>query len=121
MRRVFGRGGLRRGVHPTAGGRYDHKDCVIIRPVCKQDHSPDQPTPVEGAEIGDQPEHPTDDGKARLYHVDPFVSQLPFSEERAISEIEPSWFLGDVDAIPGSRDYGGYRDRKPSGDHLPSL
>ena len=70
----FGRGGLYRRVHQTAVSRHDHEDC--LGPICEQDHGSEQPTPVEGAEAGDEPEDPADDREARLHHVAPLVGEL---------------------------------------------
>ena len=84
-----------RRVHQTAVGRHDHEDRV--GPVCEQDHGSQQRTPIEGAEIGDEPEDPADDSEARLHYVAPLVGRLPLSEERAIVELKPRWLLGDVD------------------------
>jgi hypothetical protein len=67
------------------------------QPICEQDHGSEQPTPVEDAEAGDEPEDPADNGEARLHHVSPLVGQLPLGEERAIVELKARGLLGDVD------------------------
>ena len=98
----FGRGGLCRRVHQTAVGRHDHEYCV--GPICEQDHGSKQPTPVEGAEAGDEPEDPADDREARLHHVAPLVGQLPLGEKRAIVELKARGLLGDIDVDRGPRE-----------------
>src|ERR1700736_6084138 len=91
----FGRGGLWRRVHETVVRRRDHEQRV--RPICEQDDGAEQPTPVEGAEISEQPEKPTYDGEARLHHVAPPIGRLPLGEEKAIVELKARWLLSNVD------------------------
>src|SRR5215472_5689902 len=74
----FSRGDARRRVHQAAVGWRDHEDCV--GPIYKQDDGSEQPTPLEGAEKGDHPEEPADDGEARLHHVAAPIGQLPLDE-----------------------------------------
>src|SRR5215467_212568 len=54
----FSRGGARRRVHQTAVGWHDHEDRV--GPIYKQDDGSEQPTPLEGAEKGNDPEEPAE-------------------------------------------------------------
>jgi hypothetical protein len=76
----FGRDGLRRHVNKTPVGRHDHKDRV--RPIREQDDSSERPSPVEGAEIGNEPEEPAHDREARLHDVAPLIGRFPLGEER---------------------------------------
>jgi hypothetical protein len=96
-------------------GWHDHEDRV--GPICEQDHGSEQPTPVEGAETGDEREDPADDGEARLHHVAPLVGRLPLGEERAIVELKARGLPGDVDVDRGPREHGGYCERELSGEH----
>jgi Abortive infection alpha len=73
-------------------------------PICEQDHGSKQPTPVEGAEAGDEPEDPADDREACLHYVAPLVGQLPLGEERPIVELKARGLLGDVDVDCGPRE-----------------
>src|SRR5712691_2584977 len=115
---TFGRGALRRSVHETAVDRHDHEDRV--RPICEQDDGSEQPTPVEGAKIGNEPEEPTYDGEARLHHVAPLIGRLPLDEKGMIIKLKTRRLLSsnvDVDRCP--REHGRYRERKLSGQHSP--
>jgi hypothetical protein len=91
----FRRGGLRWRVQETVIRGRDHEQRV--RPICEQDDGSEQPTSVEGVEIGEQPEKPTDDGEARLHHVAPLIGRLPLGEQRAIIELKARWLLSHVD------------------------
>src|SRR5437867_7969016 len=82
-----------------------------------KDDGSEQPTPVEGIEIGEQPEKPTDDGEARLYHVAPFIGRLPLGKKGAIIKLKARSLLSDVDVDRGPRECGGYRERKFSSQH----
>src|SRR5271165_5418437 len=86
----------------TAAGRHDHEDRV--GPICEQDDGSEQPTPVEGAEIGDEPEDPADDREARLHPVAPLIGRLPLGEERPIVKLKARGLLGDVDVDRGPRE-----------------
>jgi len=108
----FSRGGARRRVHQAAVGWRDHEDRV--GPIYKQDDGSEQPTSLEGAEKGDHPEEPADDGEARLHHVAATVGQPPLDEERAIVELKSRGLLGDVDVDRGSREQGGECERERS-------
>ena len=77
---------------------------ICVGPICEQDHGSEQPTPVEGAEAGDEGEDPADDHEARLHHVAPLVGQLPLGKERAIVEWKARGLLGDVDVDRGPRE-----------------
>jgi hypothetical protein len=114
----FGRGGLRRRVHETPVGRHDDEDRV--RPICEQDDGSEQPTPVEGADIGDEPEDPANDGKARLHDVAPLIGRLPLGEERAIVKLKARWLLGYIDLDRCPRKHARNRKRKLSRQHSPS-
>src|SRR5208282_2596206 len=96
----------------TAAGWHDHEDRV--GPICEQDEGSEQPTPVECAEVGDQPEDPTDDGEARLHRVASIVGRLPLGKERVIVKLKARWLLGDVDADRGPREYGASPAAAPS-------
>jgi hypothetical protein len=97
----FSRGGLRRRVHETPVDRHDHEDRV--RPICQQDEGSEQPTPVEGAQNGNEHKEPARDRKARLHDVAPLIGQLPLGKERTIVKLKARWLLGevDVDRCPG--------------------
>ena len=65
--------------------------------IREQNHGGEQPTPVEGAKIGDEPEDTAHDRKARLHDVAPLVGRLPLGEEGAIVKLKSRGLLGDVD------------------------
>ena len=47
----------------------------------------EQPTPVEGVEIAEQPEKPTDDGEACLHHVTSLIGGLPLGKEGTVDAL----------------------------------
>jgi len=55
-------------------GWRDHDDCV--GPINEQDDGSEQPTPLEGAEKGNDREEPAGDDEARLHHVAAPIGQL---------------------------------------------
>jgi hypothetical protein len=91
----FRRGGSRWRVHQAVIGGHDHEDRV--RPVYQQDDGAEQPTPLEGAEKGDDPEKPANDGEARLHHVAAAIGKLPRDKEGTIVELEARRLLRDID------------------------
>ena len=111
----FSRGSLWRGVHEAPVDRHDREDRA--RPIRQQDDCSEQPTPVEGAEIGNEPEEARPRSRGSPASCSPAGRPAPLGEEGAVVELKARGLLGDVDVDRRSREHGSDRERKRSSKH----